>query len=296
MTIREVLAAGKTGLAAAGVEASALDASLLLAEVLGCSRSALVAAAGDSIGESLFAAFNGLIKRRAAGECVAYILGRKEFYDLEFMVNPNVLVPRPDTETLVEAALAFLSAVKHSGQPTDKNRPLRMLDLCTGSGAVAIAVKHRMPELEVWATDVSPPALEIAKANAARLLPPKSINFRCGNLFAAFPDRERPTFHLITGNPPYVPAGEIPGLSPEVRAEPVIALDGGKDGLDIVKTIVLHAPEFLFRNGALMLEADPRQMPEIATLLGNAGFAEMRTHLDLSGMARVVEAKLRVFP
>jgi len=283
MTIREALAAGKASLVAAGIENPGLDASLLFAEVLGIGRSSLVAAAGDLLGETSLAAFDGLIKRRIAGECVAYILGRKEFYGLEFLVNPNVLVPRPDTETLVEAALAHLSA--------NESQPLRMLDLCTGSGAVAIAVKHQMPELEIWATDISPEALEVAEANAARLLPPGSIHFRCGNLFEALADRDRSLFNLITGNPPYVPAGEIPGLSSEVRAEPALALDGGMDGLDIIRKIVLHTPGFLCSGGILMLEADPRQMQEIALLLGKTGFTNTQTRQDLSGRDRVIEAQ-----
>ena len=276
MTIREALAAGKAKLAVAGVENPALDASLLLAEVLGISRSALLVAAGDSPGEKSLAVFNEFIERRIAGECVAYILGKKEFYGLEFLVNPGVLVPRPDTETLVEAALSRLPGEG------------RMLDLCTGSGAVAIAVKHQMPGVEVWATDISPGALETAEVNAGRLLPPGSIRFFRGNLFRALPD-ERPRFDLIVGNPPYVPTGEIPGLSPEVRAEPVLALDGGIDGLDLIRDIVRQSPGFLCPGGSLMLEADPRQMPGIAALFENAGFAELRMHRDLSGRDRVIE-------
>jgi len=281
-TIRETLADGRARLAAAGIENPALDASLLLGEILGMNRSALLVADGDPLGESSIAAFDGLVGRRVGGECVAYILGRKEFHGLEFLVDRRVLVPRPDTETLVEAALACLSAA---------GRPLRMLDLCTGSGAVAIAVKHRMPCLEVWATDLSPQALEVAEANAGRLLPQGHVNFRRGDLFQALRELERPTFDLITGNPPYVPAGEIPGLSPEVRAEPLLALDGGDDGLDLIRNIVPQAPGFLFPGGTLMLEADPRQMGEIASLLREAGFTDLQTHPDLSGGERVIQAR-----
>ncbi|MCL2192098.1 MAG: peptide chain release factor N(5)-glutamine methyltransferase [Treponema sp.] len=282
MTIREALAAGKASLAAAGIENPTLDASLLLAEVLGINRSLLLVAAGDPLGETSRVAFDWLIRRRVGGECVAYILGRKEFYGLEFLVNQSVLVPRPDTETLVEVALARLPATR---------QPLRVLDLCTGSGAVAIAVKHQMPELEVWATDISPKVLEIAKTNATRLLPQGHITFLCGNLFDAFRVDSKPLFHLITSNPPYVPAGEIPGLSPEVRAEPALALDGGDDGLDLIRNIILDAPGFLSPSGTLMLEADPRQMDEIALLLENAGFTDIQTHQDLTGRERVIVAQ-----
>jgi len=286
MTIREALAAGKADLVAAGIDNPSLDTSLLLAEVLGISRSALVVAAADSgcsLGEAALAAFEGLVRRRAGGECVAYILGRKEFYGLEFIVNRDVLVPRPDTETLVETALECLSA-------TGEKRTLRMLDLCTGSGAVAIATKHHMPGLEVWAADISPQALEVAEANAARLLPPGAIRFCRGDLFEALSGADCPPFDLITGNPPYVPAREIPSLSREVRTEPVLALDGGSDGLDVIRRIVSHALEFLCVSGTLMLEADPRQMGEIAQLLEQAGFTDVRIRPDLSGMERVILA------
>ncbi|MDR0316011.1 MAG: peptide chain release factor N(5)-glutamine methyltransferase [Treponema sp.] len=278
MTIREALASGSAALAAAGIESHSLDASLLLAEVLTISRTSLLAAAPDSLSENHFAAFEDYIKRRLAGECVAYILGRKEFRGLEFAVNPAVLVPRPETETLVEVTRQQLAKGKE--QLTEKNQPLRVLDLCTGSGAIAIALKHEMPELEIWAADISAQALEIATANAARLLPPDSITFCHGNLFDALP---KSLFSIIVSNPPYVTTAEIAGLSPEVRAEPILALDGGNDGLDIIRTIIAKALDFLCPGGALLLEADPRQMKHIAALLENRGFMDIQIHRDLSG-------------
>jgi release factor glutamine methyltransferase len=312
MTIREALAEGSTALAAVGIESSDLDASLLLAEVLNTSRSSLVAAAPDPLADESLAAFNDLIMRRMAGECVAYILGKKEFYGLEFLVNPSVLVPRPDTEILVEAVLEQLAMcheqIAKDGQP-------RILDLCTGSGAIAIALKHEMPELEVWATDISAEALELAKTNAARLLPPDSIYFCQGNLFEwgsgiedshigllALGERKQQSpglqspvpFSLIVSNPPYIPTAQIPGLSPEVRAEPILALDGGEDGLNLIRTIVSHAPEHLSPGGILLLEADPGQMKPIDTLLQQAGFAGIQTYKGLSGGERVIGGRVNV--
>jgi len=291
MTIREALAQGTASLAAAGIENPGLDSSLLLAEVLKTSRSKLTAAAHDNISQASVAAFRQLIKRRQSGECAAYILGRKEFYGLEFLVNPSVLVPRPDTETLVEIVGSREWGVGSGGQPT------RVLDLCTGSGAIAIALKHTMPKLEVWATDISAEALETAKANAARLLPPDSIRFFQGNLYDALPSSP-PLFTVhcslftIVSNPPYIPTADLPSLAPEVRMEPALALDGGGDGLDVIRKIVSRAPEFLCPGGVLLLEADPRQMKDIAALYKEAGFSDIQTHTDLSGRERVISGTL----
>jgi len=277
MTIREALAEGSAALAAAGIESPGLDASLLLAEVLTVSRSSLMAAASGPLAETQRAAFDQFIKRRLAGECTAYIVGTKEFYGLDFQVTPAVLVPRPDTETLVEAALEQLTM---NGQPP------RALDLCTGCGAVAIALQHTMPELEVWATDISAAALAVAQANARRLLPDTTIHFCRGDLFDAL--EQHSPFPIIVSNPPYIPTAEIAGLAPEVRTEPMLALDGGGDGLDIIRKIISRAPEFLCPGGSLLLEADPRQMQRITALLAQAGFTSIQTHKDLSGKERVI--------
>jgi len=282
MTIREALTESSAALAAAGIENPGLDTTLLLAEVLNINRSSLMAAASEPLTEAARAAFDQFIKRRLAGECTAYILGRKEFYGLDFQVNPAVLVPRPDTETLVEAALKQL---------TVKNQPLHVLDLCTGCGAAAIALKHAMPELEVWAADISAEALEVAQANAVRLLPDETIHFCCGNLFDSLSNEQQSPFSLIISNPPYIPTAEIAGLSSEVRGEPMLALDGGSDGLDIIRSIISRAPEFLCSSGSLLLEADPRQMQRIDSLLLQAGFTGIQTHRDLSGKERVIGGK-----
>jgi release factor glutamine methyltransferase len=214
----------------------------------------------------------------------------KEFYGLDFQVNTAVLVPRPDTETLVETALDVIK------QLAATNKPVRILDICTGSVAIAIALKHSVPELEVRAADISAEALAVARANAARLLPPDSIRFCHGDLFKALPpapqggDAAAP-FHLIVSNPPYVPTAEIAGLAPEVRGEPLLALDGSDDGLGIIRRIISGAPQFLCNNGVLLLEADPRQMERIAALLQQTGFTDIQTRRDLSGQERVIRSK-----
>jgi release factor glutamine methyltransferase len=296
MTIREALAEGAASLAGAGIESPGLDSSLLLAEVLNTYRSKLTAAARDNISEASVATFRRLIKRRQSGECIAYILGKKEFYCLDFLVNPSVLVPRPDTETLVDVTLKII--VDEAESKGAGRQPPRVIDLCTGSGAIAIVLKHLIPELEVWATDISADALETAQKNASRLLPPNSIRFFQGDLYDALPPRTpnhdpRPPvscslFPLIISNPPYIPSAEISSLPPEVRMEPTLALDGGDDGLHVIRKIISRAPEFLCKGGCLLLEADPRQMAAIADLYNETGFSDIQTHADLSGRERVI--------
>jgi release factor glutamine methyltransferase len=284
MTITEALAGGSARLKARRVESPGLDAALLLAETLALSREKLIQRGPDLLPEAECRRFFQLIDRRIAGECTAYILGRKEFQGLDFLVNPAVLVPRPDTETLVEAALETLGGRR-------EKLGVRVLDLCTGSGAAAIALKHECPALAVCASDLSTEALETARLNAARLLgtEPNPITFIHSDLFARIPRR----FHLITANPPYVQTGEMAGLPAEVRMEPRLALDGGADGLDLIRAIIAEAPDHLFPGGLLLLEADPRQMPRIAALLEQRGFLDIQTFTDLSGAERVTGGRYR---
>jgi release factor glutamine methyltransferase len=308
MTIRDALIEGSGMLAAAGIETPSLDASLLLAEVLNTSRSSLVAAGPQPLTEESFVTFNNMLQRRLAGECTAYIVGRKEFYGLEFAVNHSVLVPRPDTELLVQLAMSSEQLKMSNGnrESTEMVQRVRVLDLCTGSGAVAIALKHEMLEWEVYATDISAEALAVAENNASRLLPPNSITFCQGDLYEALsslliahcslltdqPPSSLTTNHYplttILSNPPYIPSADIPGLSPEVRREPILALDGGSDGLDLIRRIISQAPLYLEPGGVLLLEADPRQMHTITVLLDQAGFIDVQIHKDLSGNERVI--------
>jgi len=285
LLIREALAQGSADLKYAGIETPALDAALLLAHVLKTTRTALIASGKEKIKEADCAAFCGLIERRCGGECAAYLTGKKEFRGLEFAVNKSVLVPRPDTETLVETALNKLE-IWNEELGIDC---LRVLDLCTGSGAVAVSLKHERPELDVYASDISEEALETAKANAAHLLPDKKIHFFLGNLYDALPCSLLPaSCSMIISNPPYIPSSEIDTLSAEVRNEPRIALDGGASGLEIIKRIIEDAPDYLRQNGLLLLEADPRQMHGISIMLDKRGFKDILIYKDLSGSDRVI--------
>jgi release factor glutamine methyltransferase len=254
-----------------------------LAFILKTTREKLMLMDTEALDSVAAAGFEQALERRIAGECVAYILGTREFWGLDFAVTPDVLVPRPDTEILVEAALAALAQLGPS--PT-------LLDLCTGSGAVAIALKHELPSLKVYATDISPKALAIARKNAERLLAGNGADPPCfleGNLFAPVPPIR---FDLIAANPPYVPSADIPLLPREVRLEPPLALDGGEDGLDLIRRIVEDAPAFLRSGGRLIMEADPRQMPAIALILEKKGYRDIRLRQDLSGLDRAIEGAL----
>jgi len=285
MTIQRILAEGKKLLEApctsACIDTPALDAALLLAEILKTSREELIAHADGELDRRIYDTYQALLERRRSGECIAYILGRKEFCGLEFAVNPKVLVPQPDTETLFEAAMEYINTYAEEG--------LSVLDLCTGSGALAISLKKRNPFLSVTASDISSEALETAALNAKRLLSGElAVNFIHSDIFINIPDR----FDIIVSNPPYVPTGEISNLAPEVQREPRLALDGGEDGLALIRLIVAGAPFHLLPGGVLLIEADPGQMKRIRDLLANNGFARVRLHGDLSGRDRVISAGL----
>lgn len=286
MTIQEILTEARHLLNSpcpkACIDTPALDAALLLSEVLHKTRAELIVHGNTPIMEQDSKKYSELLERRRSGECVAYILGRKEFRELEFTVNQNVLVPRPDTETLVEAAHEYIEEKSRSN--------LTLLDLCTGSGAVAVSLKNEHPFLCVSASDISVPALETARLNAMRLLNTSrdTIKFFQSDLF----ENIAGIFDLIVSNPPYVPSGDMTALAPELQREPEIALNGGNDGLELIGKIISRAPEYLGPEGILLLEAGPGQMPAIKILLKKNHFQKIRLHKDLAGRERVISAQV----
>jgi len=291
MKTRDALAEGSAELKAGGIDSPSLDASLLLAHVMNTARASLLAHGTDAITDDALAAFRALIQRRLNGECAAYILGKKEFRGLEFLVNKSVLVPRPETETLVETAVNILNKKNKEAEI------IRVLDLCTGSGAIAVSIKSEMPEAEVWATDISEQALETAKTNAARLLQVSAVLFYQGDLFNALPDNAQSVekFSVIVSNPPYISTEEIKTLALEVQNEPLVALDGGHTGLEIIERIIEGAPDYLQKNGALLMEtAGAKQTKKIAVLLEKGGFTNINIYKDLSGQERVIEGVYEV--
>jgi release factor glutamine methyltransferase len=270
-------------LAAAGVENPRLDAELLMAEAAGVTRAALIAnsAVADDCAETRYAE---LIRRRAAREPVAYILGRREFYSLEFEVSPAVLIPRPETETVVEAAIEFIAG----------RQDCRVLDLGTGSGAIAIAIAANAPAAAVVATDVSAAAIEVARRNARRLGLGARVELRradCFNVIDGGPPFGR--LDLIVSNPPYIREADLAALQPEIRRyEPRIALEGGADGTDFYRRITRDARGYLAPGGALMVEIGAEQAPAVAALFRAAGLAKVRVLNDLGGNPRAIASML----
>lgn len=255
-----------------------LDAQLLLLHALGRNpheRAWLLAHDTDPLAATLQAAFDTAVERRAGGEPLAFITGHKEFFSLDLMVDGRVLVPRPDTETLVEWALQVLAPV------TDKPT---VLDLGTGSGAIALALKATRPSLAVSAIDFSEAALAVAQANAQRLQ--LEVQFQQGSWLAGVQAR----FDAIVSNPPYIAAGD-PHLD-ALRHEPLSALASGADGLDDIRHIVSQAPSHLQASGWLLLEHGYDQASAVRRLLENAGFTEVQSRRDLSGIERCSGGRL----
>ena len=287
MTAGEALVEGAALLRSSGADSPSLDASLLLCEVLGMTRARLLSRRDAEIDPENEAAYRSFLDRRKRGECLAYILGRKEFRGLDFLVSPAVLVPRPDTEILVEAALEAIDASSDrqtSGSPhSGVSLPYRVLDACTGSGCVAIAIKAERPQVSVAACDLSPAALDVARANSERLLGSGAVEFFLSDLLSDV----RGTFDLIVSNPPYVPGAVIDTLAAEVRREPRLALDGGEDGLDLIRRLARESPARLGAKGRILIESGPEQSPLVAELLRAQAFVAVATWRDLAGRERV---------
>ena len=299
MTFSEIITQAVAELKSKNIDTPALDASLLLAHVLKIDRTALLAMGAETAAEEVLSAFRKILNRRLNGECIAYIVEKKEFWGLDFFVNNSVLVPRPDTEILLQKGKELLSSIDKSNINLSKvneegtKRKIKALELCTGSGAIAVSLKKEMPDIEIYATDISVDALNVAKINANNLLPAHSnITFFQGDLYNALPSNFSSlpfaNFYLIIANPPYISTDKIKTLQKEVQHEPLIALDGGQSGLEIITRIIEGAPNYLQCGGYLLMEADPRQMETIFQLLENKGFIDIQLHKDLSGQNRVI--------
>ena len=273
-TLGDLQRLGRVRLAAAGVESAALDATLLLCAATAERREAVMAYPERPVSTGAADAYRVMIDRRAAREPVSRIVGKREFWGLDFAVAPPVLDPRPDTETLVRAALDWLEYRQSS----------RIVDLGTGSGCILLALLHERPEDTGIGIDVSQAALAVARANADALGLSPRASFVTGDwtrgLRAASAD-------LIVANPPYIPSGVIAGLEPEVRDyDPAGALDGGPDGLAAYRVIAADLARVLAPGGSALLEIGAGQEDDVAALLGNAGLGAVQRFPDLSGRVR----------
>jgi release factor glutamine methyltransferase len=257
-----------------GVPSARLDAELLLAHTLGAKRMDLYMTFDQPVDDAERARFRELVRRRAKERCpVAYLTQTREFWSLPFRVTPDVLIPRPETELLVRTAVDL--------------KPRRVVELGVGSGCVSAALARELPELEIVAVDCSAAALEVARENLARheVLERVTLVEASGLAGLAGP------FDLVLSNPPYVPAGELAGLAPELGHEPRLALDGGPDGLHVVRQICAEAPGVLERPGWLVLEIGAGQAGAVGELLRAAGAAEVETYDDLAGITRVIAGR-----
>ena len=278
MTIHQALQYGAKALAA--VPDPKIDAAALLCHVTGLPRIELLLRAAEPLQAEQETAYRTLLERRAQREPLQYMLGAQCFFGLDFHVDKRVLIPRSETETLCELALQRISPMGSS----------QVLDVCTGSGAIAVVLKHERPNAQVFATDLSRDALTIAAENANRNA--VSVHFAQGDLFAPVSGKR---FDCIVSNPPYICSDDCPTLQPEVLQEPLMALDGGADGLDFYRRIITEAP--LRANGWLCLEIGDTQGAAVRAMLNADGrYDEIAIHQDLYGLDRVALAHAAAFP
>lgn len=274
MTIVEVLKLSTDYLAKHGSDSPRLDAEVLLAQTLRMRRLDLYLKFDRPLAEPELSAYRNLIARRGKGEPVAYLVGHKEFMGLDFEVTPDVLVPNPDTEVLVQRAVAIAR---------DLERPLRVADVGTGSGCIAIAVAHYASNTEVWGSDISAPALEVATRNVARHQLTDRVHLSCGDLMSSLPGE----FDLICANLPYVRTDAA--LPAEVTAQPSRALYAEDGGAALVAHLMSEAPARLTQGGHVLAEVDPAIVATIEPI-ATQKFTAHRVHRDLGGHERVLEA------
>ncbi|WP_341876351.1 peptide chain release factor N(5)-glutamine methyltransferase [Defluviitalea saccharophila] len=278
-TIENVLAEGKSLLKDANIRTWALDGEILLSHILSFSRVQLFTHSRDEISEEQEKAYKELIYKRLKGAPTQYLTNEQEFMSLPFYVDSSVLIPRQDTEVLVETALDFIN----------KEKEFQVLDLCTGSGCIGISIAYYAPLCRVIGIDISEDALKVAEHNAKLNKVNDRVHFIKSNLFEEVPTNLKGTIDMIVSNPPYIPTEEIKELMKEVSAyEPSIALDGGKDGLDFYRLIVRDGKEYLKSGGILLFEIGYNQGDDVVNLLKSQGFSDATIKKDLAGLNRVV--------
>ncbi len=277
-TIARVLDWTKQYFADKGLENPRLDAEILLCSVLKCQRITLYVHFDQPLEEHELAQYRGYVARRAAQEPLAYILGSRAFMKYDFKVTPDVLVPRPETELLVECAAKLAGFIE---------KP-QILDIGTGSGAIIVSLLDMLPEAHGMAVDVSPCALKVAQENAQQIGVAARLKLVRSDLYAALPEGAK--FDVIISNPPYIPSADIATLASDVKKEPRLALDGGADGLNFYRRIIAGAPVRLKDNGFLAFEIGIHQGEAVAALCRQAGFGIVAVRRDYAGIERMVFA------
>jgi release factor glutamine methyltransferase len=295
LTLAEYVAVAARRLTAAGVPAdeSRRDAALLARSRLGWTAATWLSRSNEDAPADFAAGFEPLVARRAAREPIAYIFGEREFYGRTFEVGPAVLVPRPETELLIEEALHCLRRIERLPDPSGVTipEPVRVLDVGTGSGCIAITLGLEAPAIRLAATDTSTAALHIARANAIRLGADDRIDFQIADLVDGIPG----VFDVIVSNPPYVPDTDRASLPPEVRDhEPGGALYAGPDGLDVIRRLVPSAFAALKPGGWLAIEIGYGQAAPVVQLFADAGFTDIRAVADLQSIDRVIRGRVSV--
>lgn len=276
LTVRDSLAQAEQVLTQSGCTEPRANAEFLLAHLLHTSRTWLTAFGQEPLPADKQQAYERLVARHANGEPLAYITGFQPFCNLEISVTPDVLIPRPETEELVDWAAHFFNPAA----------PLKILDLCTGSGCIALALAAQLPHACVTAVDISPRALQVARHNAERLKLQEKITFIESDLW----ENVQGDFDMIVSNPPYIPSGDLPGLMREVQAEPALALDGGPDGLQLTRQIIRRAGRFTHAGSILGLELCQGQPAGVAALLNGLGW-RATVKKDIFGIERFVLAQ-----
>jgi release factor glutamine methyltransferase len=281
VSIAQALLEASETLRTAGVPEPRKEAATLLSEILEKDRTFLIAHAADLLDENVLQRFGDVVGRRATGEPSQYITGSQDFYGKRFIVTPDVLIPRPETEGLVETAIRYA---------TDLIAPLSILDVGTGSGCIAITLVHELPDSRATGVDISPAAIAIARKNADLHRVFDRVSFLVSDCFSSLSPET--SFNLIVSNPPYVSAGAMPGLQREVRDhEPAIALSPGIDGLAIIRRLLLEAPPYLGDDGLLVMEIGFDQGEAVQTLIDPEIWHLFGIMPDLQGIPRIVVLK-----
>lgn len=297
LSVKEILNIGRRQLEEYNIADAAIDCKILYCYLMKVSSARLILEYHKILPDSLCDEYFRLLDRRCTGEPVQYIIGTQDFMGLEFKVNKHVLIPRQDTETLVEDAMSIIKENKLRGEefPIKAKKEYEILDLCCGSGAIGISLAALCKETKVCCSDLSEEALGVAKENAEKLAKDKKIEFYQGNLLSPFIKRFRNRkFDMIISNPPYIRSEVIPTLQTEVKDhEPMMALDGGISGLDFYEKIIEHAAGCLKKEGVLMFEIGHDQREDLCRLLESTEkFCNITALKDLAGRDRIIVAVL----